>query len=283
MRMQSMVSACTAGLLAGTFVVATALVAAVPATAAESTWEMIQRTGVLRSGVLDAAPYFWREGVGPGAEWRGAMVEMSKDIAKALNVKLEIVDVGGFCESILALTAGRVDMQFSLQATPARAKAIDFAGPAYYMAFSNVNSATFKGRTWADYNKPEVKVAVEIGSSNETILRKMAPRATVVGLRTRAEAIMAVKYGRADAFNMNVMSGLLMKKVNPELGEVVVPTPVAQLPGYIGIRQEPGDTRLRSFLNWWCEWNVLLGNNERMLKEALQARGIDDIPEYVHF
>jgi hypothetical protein len=41
-----------------------------------------------------------------------------------------------------------------------------------------VNNPNFKGRVWADYNKDGVKVAVMTGTSDELLLRKMAPKAT---------------------------------------------------------------------------------------------------------
>ena len=259
---------------------AVAGVAFAPDTAsAESTWDQIHRAGVIRSGMMDAPPYFWRH----EGKWIGAMVNMSEDIGKNLGLKVEHVDVGGWGQTVLNLTGNKTDMQFSLQATPVRAKAIDFAGPAYYIAFITINSPTFKGKTWADYNKPEVKVAVELGSANETILRKQAPRATVLGFTQMSEGLMAVKSGRADAFTTTTMAGLVGKTANPDLGEFVVPPPVVQLPGYIGVRQDVGDTRFRDFLKWWSEWNVLLGNSEKWLKEALQERGIQEIPETVHF
>jgi polar amino acid transport system substrate-binding protein len=248
--------------------------------AAESTWERIKRTGVLRSGVLDAPPYWWREG---GGEWKGAMVEMSKDIADALGARLELVDVGGWGQTVLQLNSDKTDMQFSLQATPARAKAIDFAGPAYYIAFVMVNKTGFKAATWADYNASNLKIAVETGSASETILRKQAPKSAINGFTKLPEALLSVKAGHTDAFVTTSMTGLIQRQVNPDLGEIVTPTPIVQLPGYIGVRQDVGDTRFRDFLNWWCEWNVLLGHNEAKLKAALNQRGITDIPEHVRF
>jgi polar amino acid transport system substrate-binding protein len=247
--------------------------------AAESTWERIKRTGKLRSGVLDGPPYFWRE----GNQWKGAMIEMSKDIATNLGVELELVEVGGWGQVVLELNSDRIDMHFSLQATPVRAKAIDFAGPAYHISFVTINKAGFKAQTWADYNKPTVTVAAELGSSNETILRRMSPKASVSGFSKLPEALLAVQAGRTDAFVTTSMTGLIQKAANPALGEFVVPTPVVSLPGYIGVRQDVGDTRFRDFLNWWCEWNVLLGHNEAKLKEALNMRGVKDIPDHVHF
>ena len=164
---------------------ATAVVAAsAPARAqpkTESTWDLIKRTGKVRMGIFDYPPYFLRDKA--SGEWVGAMVEMAKDIAKELDVKLEMVEVGGFAEAVLSLQANKVDMNFGLQATPKRATAIDFAGPIYWIEWVTVNNPKFHGKVWADYNKPDVKVAVMTGTSDELLLRKMAPKATRVEIQ----------------------------------------------------------------------------------------------------
>ncbi len=156
---------------------ATAVVAAsVPARAqskTESTWDLIKRTGKVRMGIFDYPPYFLRDKA--SGEWVGAMVEMAKDIAKELDVKLEMVEVGGFAEAVLSLQSNKVDMNFGLQATPKRATAIDFAGPTYWIEWVTVNNPKFHGKVWADYNSPDVKVAVMTGTSDSLLLSKMAP------------------------------------------------------------------------------------------------------------
>ena len=160
---------------AGVAAATLAAVSIVPARAqskTESTWDLIKRTGKVRMGIFDYPPYFLRDKA--SGEWVGAMVEMAKDIAKELDVKLEMVEVGGFAESVLSLQSNKVDMNFGLQATPKRATAIDFAGPIYWIEWVTVNNPKFHGKVWADYNKPDVKVAVMQGTSDELLLRKMA-------------------------------------------------------------------------------------------------------------
>jgi len=158
-----------------------AAVAAPPARAQgkiDSTWELIKKTSQVRMGVFEYPPYFVRNKT--SGEWEGAMVEMGKDIANELKVKFVPVEVGGFAEAVLSLQAGKVDMNFGLQATPIRATAIDFAGPIYWIEWVTVNNPKFAGRNWEDYNKSDVKVAVMTGTSDELLLRKMAPKATRV-------------------------------------------------------------------------------------------------------
>ncbi len=260
-----------------------AAVSALPAQAqqkTESTWELIKRTGQVRMGVFEYPPYFLRDKA--SGEWVGAMVEMGKDIANELKVKFVPVEVGGFGEAVLSLQAGKVDMNFGLQATPIRATAIDFAGPIYWIEWVTVNNPKFHGKVWADYNKEEVKVAVMTGTSDELLLRKMAPKATRIEFKNISEVALAVSSGRADAFTTTVLASMVMKTKNPGLGEFVNPTPRVALPGYIGLRNED-DQRWSKFLNRWAEWNILLGHNERRMKESLKTLGIEEIPPTVSF
>ena len=245
----------------------------------DSTWELIKKNGAVRMGVFEFPPYFVRNKT--SGEWEGAMVEMGKDIAKELKVEYVPVEVGGFAEAVLSLQAGKVDMNFGLQATPIRATAIDFAGPIYWIEWVTVNNPNFKGKDWADYNKENVKVAVMTGTSDELLLRKMAPKATRVEFKSAAEIALAVSSGRADAFTTTVLNSMVAKAKNPGLGDFVNPTPRVALPGYIGLRLEE-DARWQKFLNRWAEWNILLGHNEARMKAALAREGLE-IPSTVSF
>ena len=260
-----------------------AAVAAVPARAqpkpGDSTWELVKKNGQVRMGVFEYPPYFVRNK--SSGEWEGAMVDMGRDIANELKVKFVPVEVGGFAEAVLSLQAGKVDMNFALQATPLRSTAIDFAGPIYWIEWVTVNNPKFTGKNWDDYNKPDVKVAVMTGTSDELLLRKMAPKATRVEFKLIADVALAVSSGRADAFTTTVLASMVMKQKNPALGDFVNPTPRVALPGYIGLRLED-DQRWVKFLNRWAEWNILLGHNERRMREALAKDGLE-VPSTVSF
>jgi polar amino acid transport system substrate-binding protein len=246
----------------------------------ESTWDLIKRTGKVRMGVFEYPPYFLRDK--SNGEWVGAMVEMGKDIAKELKVTYEPVEVGGFAEAVLSLQAGKVDMNFGLQATPLRATAIDFAGPIYWIEWVTVNNPKFHGKNWEDYNKADVKVAVMTGTSDSLLLSKMAPKATKIEMQDIGQVALAVSSGRADAFTTTVLASMVMKTKNSGLGDFVNPKPRVALPGYIGLRLED-DQRWSKFLNRWAEWNILLGHNETRMRASLKTMGIEEIPATVSF
>ena len=274
-RDMAVVGIATAGLAAA---VSAAPVRAQPKPS-DSTWELIKKNGQVRMGVFEYPPYFVRNK--SSGEWEGAMVDMGKDIANELKVKFVPVEVGGFAEAVLSLQAGKVDMNFGLQATQIRATAIDFAGPIYWIEWVTVNNPNFHGKDWADYDKENVKVAVMTGTSDELLLRKMAPKATRVEFKLISDVALAVSSGRADAFTTTVLASMVMKQKNPALGDFMNPKPRVALPGYIGLRLDD-DQRWQKFLNRWAEWNILLGHNERRMREALAKDGLE-VPSTVSF
>lgn len=248
----------------------------------ESTWEQIKRTGEIRMAVFNYPPYFVKN-LSSG-DWDGALIDMVRDVAKELKVKFTPVEVGGWSELVLAISTGKVDIAAGMQATPVRATAIDFAGPIYWIEWVAVNNPNFKGgANWEDYNKPEVKMAVMTGTSDQLLLAQNAPKATQLQFKELSQIILAVSSGRADAFTTTVLSSMIAKEKNPGLGTFNSPKPRTALPGYFGIRSEY-DPRFKNFLNWWAEWNNKLGHNERRMKEGmLKYSGLKTIPDSVTF
>ena len=250
------------------------------AASSNSTWEQIKSAGKVRMGIFNFPPYYSRDQ--KTGKWQGALVDMGEDIAKNLKLNFEPVEIGGWDEVVLSLQSNKIDFHLGLQATPVRATAIYFAGPIYWIQWVTVNNPKFHGRTWADYNDPKVKVAVQTGSSDALILLLKAPKATRVQLQTLSEIVLAVSSGRADAFTTTVLASLVAKTKNPGLGDFVTPTPRVALPGYAGIRMEE-DLRFQEFLNRWSEWNNMLGYNEARMRDSLKTLGIKEIPPGISF
>jgi hypothetical protein len=103
------------------------------------------------------------------------MVDMGKDIANELKVKFVPVEVGGFGEAVLSLQAGKVDMNFALQATPLRRPRIDFAAD-LLDRMGDGGTTELQPVRWADYNKPGQGRRHD-RHVDELLLRKMAPKA----------------------------------------------------------------------------------------------------------
>jgi polar amino acid transport system substrate-binding protein len=162
---------------------------------------------------------------------------------------------------------------------------IDFTHAFYMHGFGMVGKKGFKASTWAELNKPEVKVAVDIGSVHEIAARRFAPKATIIGFKMRDECILAVQSGRADCVILAVNLGLTAVKKNPQLGEFqMLHQPKVQLPTCMGIRMET-DKRWRDFLNAWVDFNRGTQQIREWLYDGLAINGVkpEDVPADVEF
>jgi len=269
--------------LAGAAVAAGSATAPVQAQTAGSTLERIKRAGVIRVAVIvGQEPYFHKDLA--SGRWSGACIDMANDIASKLNAKVEYVE-STWGNQILDLQGDKVDLAFAVNPTPERALVIDFSTPILVHSFTVITKKGFaKPESWADVNKPEVKIAVDIGSTHELIARRYCPKATILGFKNRDEAILAVATGRADCnVSLAVLAVTTLKK-NPNLGALAIPRPLLTLPTNMGIRAE-ADRRYKDFLSAWADYNRAMGQTREWMLKGFEAVGLtaEDIPAEVQF
>jgi polar amino acid transport system substrate-binding protein len=248
-----------------------------------ATMERIKRTGVLRIGVIvGQEPYFHKDLA--SGQWSGACIEMANDIASKFSAKVETVETT-WGNQILDLQGDKIDLAFAVNPTPERALVIDFSTPILVHSFTVITKKGFaKPQTWEELNKPEVKIAVDLGSTHELIARRYCPKANILGFKNRDEAILAVATGRADCnVSLAVLSISTLKK-NPNLGELAIPKPLLTLPTNIGIRAET-DRRYKDFLSAWADYSRSLGSTRDWMLKGFAAVGLaaEDIPGEVQF
>jgi polar amino acid transport system substrate-binding protein len=248
---------------------------------AESTINRISRTKVLRIAALPGeAPYFNKD-ISSGA-WSGMCIEMAKDIAGVFDGQVEYLE-STYGNSVLDLQANKIDLAFALNPTPKRALVIDFTHPFYLHGFGMVGAKGFHASNWADLDKPEVKIAVDIGSVHELAAHRFASKATIIGLKARDDCILAVQSGRADCVILAVNLGLTAVQKNPALGEFqMLHQPRIQLPTCMGVRME-ADKRWRDFLNAWVDYNRGIQQIREWLYAGLAINGVkpEDVPSDV--
>jgi len=252
-------------------------------TAPETTLERIKKIGVLRIAVIvGQEPYFHKDLA--SGQWSGACIDMANDIASKLSAKVDTLE-STWGNQILDLQGGKVDLAFAVNPTPERSLVIDFSTPILVHSFTVITKKGFaKPQNWADINKPEVKIAVDIGSTHELIARRYCPKATILGFKNRDEAILAVATGRADCnVSLAVLAVSTLKK-NPNLGELAIPRPLLTLPTNMGIRAET-DRRYKDFLSAWADYNRSLGQTREWMLKGFEAVGLapEDIPAEVQF
>ena len=248
----------------------------------KSTLLRIQSTKKLRIAVVaNQEPYF-KKNLASG-EWTGFCLAMARDIAEQLDVKLETLE-STWGNSVLDLQANKVDMAFGLNPTPKRALVVDFPPAMFYNISSLVARKGFKASSWDDLNKPDVKIAYDLGSSRETIIKRFAPKATHVAYKTSPECVLAVTTGRADAFACSVFLGLAARKQNANLGDFIMPTPLVRTVTTAAIQYD-SDGRFRQFLSAWIDYTRGSGQVREWILASLGDMGIDpsDLPKDMDF
>ena len=161
----------------------------------ESTLDTVVEKGTLRVAVLpDFPPFSVQNAEG---EFEGYEVDIAKALAKAMDVKLELVSTDG-ASRLPLLKADRADVNISSwTATDERAKAVGFTIP--YVA--DGASVLFKSGTnienYADLAGKTVSVTR--GSTNDLIMTEDFPKTKIVRFESIADAIGALKAGKVDA------------------------------------------------------------------------------------
>ena len=249
----------------------------------EWTIDRIQRAKVLRVAALPGESPYFNKNIAT-SEWTGMAVEMAKNIVKSFDAKVEYLE-STYGNSVLDLQSGKIDLAFALNPTPQRALVIGFSRPVFMHGFGTVAKKGFEPKTWGDLNKPDIRIAVDIGSVHELAARNFASKGEIIGLKTRDECVLAVQTGRADCVILAVILGLTAVKKNPALGKyIVLRDPFVQLPNCMGVRYEV-DKRWRDFLDNWADYNRGAAQIRKWMIDGLALNGVmpEDIPSEVGF
>ncbi|KJC51280.1 ABC transporter substrate-binding protein [Bradyrhizobium sp. LTSP885] len=249
---------------------------------AESTFAQIRRTRKLRiAGVVGTEPYYHKD-IATG-QWSGFCVSMATDLAKSMEAEVEIIE-STWGNSVLDLQANKIDIMFGLSPIPSRALILEFSRPIMNNTFTLIAKSGFEPKLWEDLNKPEMRVAVDIGSSHDLFARRTIPKATLVALKTADDAVLAVQSGRADCLIQVAMLSLVTVKKNAKVGKVVVPAPVASQPTCCGVRVD-SDSRFRTYVDNWLEYNRSLGAIREWILSSLSLVNIQeqDVPPGLQF
>jgi polar amino acid transport system substrate-binding protein len=162
---------------------------------AKSTLQQVVERGTLKVGVILSFPPFGSRN--SAGEPEGYDVDLAKEVAKALGVKIEIIDTTA-ADRIPNLQTGKVDLVIgNFTRTMERAKAIAFTDP--YVVAGQVllvkKGSGIKGIS----DLTDKTVAVNKSSTADTLITSANPKAKIQRYDTAAAALLAVKQGQADA------------------------------------------------------------------------------------
>ena len=239
---------------------------------AQSTWDQIKKNGVIRVGCATSEPWYYRDPA--TGQWSGIGPGIAALLAEELKVKWECVETT-WGNAVAGLEANQFDMVVALDATPQRALAIDFAGGTLlYYAVGVMIPENSPITTWAEMNKPEFKVAVALGTSNDRAITGLLPKATIVRVKTYAEVLATYLSGRVDAAGGSALALAFGAREQSKGHKVIVPKPPSASTTSIGIRQE-ADKRWRDWLTIAVDYYYIRGKTLEVYYDYVKARGMD--------
>jgi polar amino acid transport system substrate-binding protein len=253
-----------------------------PEPAREPNLARILRTRRLRVGApLGEEPYSYKNSA--TGQWSGFLVAMAGDLAAALGVELTIVETN-WADLVTDLHTGKIDLAYGPSPTAQRAMFADFSTPLFHDTFAILARQGFAPKSWSELNVPESLVAVDTGSAREEAVRRFAGNAAITGFKTREEALLAVQSGRADCFVATVFFALAALKKNPQIGELIVPTPQLRAARCPAVPYDD-DRRFRGVVDAWSEDNRGTGQIRNWIMAGLANLGIEpsDLPSDVSF
>lgn len=236
-----------------------------------STWDAIQERGSIRVGVVQAPPWFLKD---PATnEWTGLGSSVGRAMAETLGVDFEPVEVT-WGSAISALQANKIDIMFVLDATPARAMAIDFpAQPLLYYALAVLADDALEIKSWTDLDKPDLKLAVTQGTTMETYVKKHLTQTEILTFPSNGESVAAFQSGRVNAVSL-FHPPLIAMRQKIGRGQIVLPEPVRQSSSSAGVRRET-DTRFRDWVNTAISYYYETGQTQVWYEDFLTEFGVD--------
>jgi ABC-type amino acid transport substrate-binding protein len=112
----------------------------------------------------------------------GIDADLSKELAKELDAKLEIVE-SSFGTFIADLQANKCEIgMFGVGASLKRAQAVEFSKPYLVTNIYGVTRKDSSIKSWADVDKPGIKAAVTLGSYIEPFMKSYLKNAEVVSV-----------------------------------------------------------------------------------------------------
>jgi polar amino acid transport system substrate-binding protein len=236
----------------------------------DSQLNKVIKSGTLRVAVLpDFPPWSVQKSDG---QFEGYEVDIAKDLAKALGVKLKLVSTDGDSRLPL-LQANRVDVNISAwTATDERAKSAAFTIP--YDAHG-AGVLYRKGHAVKSYGDLAGKtVSVARGSTNDTIITNDFPHTKVTRFDSIADAIAALKAGKVDAC---VESSVTVRQEAAKDSSLEALDAPPLEPSLVSMGVLQGDQVWLDYLNNFVRNLVASGEDQKLHQKWLH----DDLPSIV--
>lgn len=244
-----------------------------------TTLQQVKDRKVLRVGAAPGDPWFYKDPI--TEKWSGVGVMLGEQMAKDLGVQFALVETT-WANAPAAIQANQLDVQFVLDATEARRKAIDFPEqPLFYYAMGALLRPGLAAKSWADLDKPDIKVGVTLGTSVDTTLTGLLKNAKIERFASNDESVAAFVARRVDVVSQ-FHPALLVQQSRVKLGSVIIPSPSNPVPTSVGLRRD-ADPAFRNWVGERIADYYKSGRTQALFESYMKSKGLeaDKIPGLV--
>ena len=231
-----------------------------------STFDTIRSSGVLRVGTTgDYKPFSFRDADG---HYAGADIEMAEDLARSLDLTIAFVPTT-WGRLNADFTAGRFDIAVGgVTKLPERASLGNFTVSTYVDGKRPIARCADRERftSIAAIDRPEVRVVVNPGASNEAFARAQFPHAQLAVHDDNASVFEEIVAGRADVMVTDGIEVDHQAHLHPELCPADVPQAFTRLEKAFWVQKDP---ELLRQVDTWLEARMKSGEWTRILDRAL--------------
>ncbi|MGE4292492.1 MAG: transporter substrate-binding domain-containing protein [Desulfovibrio sp.] len=216
--------------------------------AKSSTLEQVMQRGVLKVGFSTFVPWAMKDKNG---EFVGFEIDVARRLADDMGVKVQFVPTK-WDGIIPALLSGKFDIIIGgMGITPGRNLKVNFSDPYEFTGMSLVaNRETAEGKSsLADFNSPDVTVAVRLGTTAEKAARNFLPKAQLRQFNDEAASIQELLNGKAQCL---VASNPLPRNLAAKYpNQLFLPMQEDFTREPIGFAVRKGDPDFLNYLNNW--------------------------------
>lgn len=197
-------------------------------------------------------------------EYEGFDAALAQAIADSLHVKVEFVPTTW--PTLSADTeAGKFDIAIcGITRTFDRARTLEMSDG--YLLFGKTilcrDGDAAKYQSIADMNRPEVRVMVNPGGTNEKFARENLPNATIIVHEHNAEIPGLIAEGAADIMITETMEAIRYERMDSRLAAPLAKTPFTK--NRFGILMAKGDQELLNYINFVLAELTMNGTMEEM-------------------
>jgi cyclohexadienyl dehydratase len=234
---------------------------------AQSRLDDIAARGTLRVGLTgDYRPFSERDK--DSGVYSGLDVEMAKNLADSLGVKVDIVPTT-WAALMVDLGDGKFDIGMGgISVTLARQRVAFFSQPVMRVGKAAITRCIDRDRfkSLAEIDRPGVKVLVNPGGTNERFDRANLRRAEIVAFPDNTRIFDELAAGQADLMITDAVETKLQQKLHPDLCAIHPDRPFdfGEL-GYL----LPRDIVFKEFVDQWLHIAIESGMWPRLLEGYL--------------